>query len=238
MSHSEGIERKIKALLEMARSREGQPDAEAFRSRALEMMAKYGINEHDLAQDTADEMIHEELTLSGAYTDCQSGLLWRIAKALHCEPVLWATRNSNKITRVEIFGRSKHVKRVMMMFSYLNPHMLTQAKRANLDDFIGVSTVVQRRSWMAGFAQTIARRLVEIEDGQSHQFDTDSDKGELVLLSDAEAARQAKKDMHGRLYSRKSNNRLDPQGFSHGSNAGRNVDLGQQRMNNRKALSR
>ena len=157
MSHSEGIERKIKALLEMARSREGQPDEEALRSRALEMMAKYGSNEHDLAQDSADEMIHEKVSLSGAYTDCQGQLLGRIAKALHCEPVLWTTRNSNKISHVEIFGRNKHVKRVMMMFSYLNPYMLTQAKRASLDDFIGVSTVLQRRSSSPASSQRSSR---------------------------------------------------------------------------------
>ncbi|MBF4554445.1 DUF2786 domain-containing protein [Corynebacterium suicordis] len=238
MTHPEGIERKIKALLEMARSRAGQPDEEAFRSRALEMMAKYGINERDLAQGTADEMIHEKVSLSGAYTDCQGQLLGRIAKALHCEPVLWTTRNSNKISHVEIFGRNKHVKRVMMMFSYLNPYMLTQAKRASLDDFIGVSTVLQRRSWMQGFAQTIAHRLQEIEDGQSREFDTAKDKGEIVLLSDAQAARQALNEAHGRLRTRQSKNRLDPQGFSSGSSAGHNVDLGQQRVDSRKALNR
>lgn len=121
------IERKIKGLLAQAADREGTPEGDAFRDKAFSLMAQYGVEQATLPNADADDIANTAISLSGCYTDMQAILLAAISQALHCRSLSWKQRGSTRVSRTIVYGRRCHLDRVTMLFSLLNPQMITGA---------------------------------------------------------------------------------------------------------------
>ena len=230
------IKHKVQKLLNQAADREGTAEAETYYAKAFALMAEYGFSERDFSDD-GDEVIHREYELGGAYTDMQSRLLLAIATALHCTGFSLRVRRSTRIQAVTLFGLKSHMERVELLFSMLNPAMLAAARCATGHSPCG-STVVQRRSFMSGFAHQIGVRLCAAENDVAE----DTEEYALVLVDDRAKADRAQQDYaskHGLHFSCfTSNGSFDGIAFGHGVRAGDASDLGQARFGVKAALPR
>ena len=230
------IKEKVQKLLNQAADREGTPEGDSFYAKAFALMAEYGFEGRDLTAPSAgDEIVRKVVKFTGAYTDMQAKLFHAIARALHCTGFITSKRNSTAVPDATIFGLRRHVERVEMLFSMLMPVMMAGAKKVR-PDFYGDSTVVLRRSFMAGFAASIERRLAEAETTVA---DTDGGYA-LVLVDDKAKAKNAQEDYLAEqgltLGSRKSRSSFNLNAYSQGGEAGKVADLGQTRVGGRLAL--
>lgn len=235
MQNIDKIKEKVQKLLNQAADREGTPEGDSFYAKAFNLMAAYGFDERDLSRpDEGDEVTHKVYTFSKSYSDMQARLLLAIAGALHCTGYYQRVHNSTRAESATIFGLRRHMERTDMLYSLLLPVMMSGAQR--LPSMRGESVVVQRRSFMTGFAARIGERLTEAEDSVAR-----SDGGyALVLIDDslaADAARDAFCEANGLLLgSARRNRSFDPGAFLRGQDAGSMTDLGQTKVRARPAL--
>ena len=238
-SHNiDNVKERVRKLLARATDQAGTPEGDACFAKAFDIMARYGFEERDLnSADLGDELDHRIYDLYGAYTDMQGTLLTALCRGLHCEAVCDSTRRSTKIHCVHVFGLRRHLDRMDMLYTFLRPTMLTLANRhdAQFKRF-GGSSVVRKRSFMRGFATTMAHRLREAE-GNIHG---DDGRYALALLDDASRAEQAMRDYYdhigGTLKQQGRNYQTDAHSFLGGSAAAQNQDLGQERVSRNPAL--
>lgn len=236
----ESVRQRIKKLLRHAEDRHGHPEAQAYLDKAFALMAEYGVEQAQLNDDDSSALVHKDIKLSGAYTDMQALLLTHIAKALHCFGVAQTAYRSSRIPVMTIGGVARHMERVEMLFALLNPIMLAGAQkeyRLQKGQTYYSATVV-KRSWMTGFISTIYMRLSEAEASQSSGYDHNGTSGELVLLDDADKAYQLRDQLFGEVEHRTRKRQQDGHAAHAGANAGKNVDIGQTKVGQRKALTR
>ncbi|WP_295624221.1 DUF2786 domain-containing protein [uncultured Corynebacterium sp.] len=232
----------VRKLLNQAADREGTPEGDAFRDKAFALIARHGLDPDKLGDpaDAGARMTSLDLDMSGSYGRQQIGLLNVLGRALHCEVVHWSGR-AGAGARGTVIGAVRHVDRVRLLFSVLCPHMLAGA--AELRSGSSAVTARWRRSFMVGFAVAVGERLEAQEKAAADHATATTAAGSgtganaaLVLVGDAERARD---ELHRRfplLRRSTSKARLDGDAFMHGAAAGRNTDLGQERMGARRAL--
>lgn len=158
MSDLSKIERRVRALLATAADREGTPEGDAARDKAFGLVAQYGLSE-SITSD-GREVRCLMFSLAGAYTPQQRDLLELIAAALHCDGSIAQREGRGRIGNVYVFGVVRHIERVEMLFTILNPQMMVGAANSHRH---GYSRTVEKRSWMSTFAAQIGARLSRIE---------------------------------------------------------------------------
>lgn len=101
------------------------------------------------------------------------------------------------------------------------------------------SATVMKRSWMEGFITEIWHRLQEAEGDHAGEYARDGKEGALVLVGDQQRAEDFRDhtfpDLH-RPRARARRRQLHQDSMNEGLAAGRNVDLGQTRVQNKRAL--
>lgn len=231
------IKERVQKLLNQAADRAGTAEGESFYQKAFELMAAYGFEERDIRrQSDGDEVIMRTFSLSGSYTDMQASLLLNVCGALHCTAYMESVRRSRKVSAVTAFGLRRHLERVDMLFSVLNPQMAAGAQQVSGSRELGVATVVARRSYMGGFISVIVDRL------QAAEGSVAAGKGEyaLALMDDRDKAQDAMNAFaaeQGIAFTyRSSKATVDIGSYFQGASAGENSDLGQTRVRARPAL--
>lgn len=227
MANIDKIERRVRGLLAQAADREGTPEGDAFRARAFDLMARYGMEESNLQDTTGDEMVQRDIHLSGSYTPQQHTLAHVLANALHCHAI--GTGTGRKVNVVAFFGKARHVERVTMLFTILNPHMIAGASSLTRDPF--VSPQVQKRSWMGGFAQAVGDRLRAAEGTAARKAGQS-----VALVDDGKLARAFADKLNPHTRKLRSRAQADLGSARAGAEAAGNMDLGQQRFGGRAAL--
>ena len=233
------IRDKVRKLLNHAADREGTPEGDVFRDKAFELIVRYGLDPEKLGDpaDAGAEMKVVELDMSGAYQRQQVGLLHALAKALHCEVVLWAGGRGigRSADRGTLIGAVRHVERVQLLFSVLCPHMLAGAARLRAGS--AAATAQWRRSYMIGFTTVVGDRLAVMEHRAATRASEAPGDGEadggggmnamLVLRDDAQRANDEMRRRYPHLRRTTSRARIDGDAFRHGCAAGHDADLGQ-----------
>ncbi|SDS49613.1 DUF2786 domain-containing protein [Corynebacterium timonense] len=231
------VKQKVRKLLDHAADRDGTPEGDLFYAKAFEYMAAYGFEERDLERpDAGDEVERRTFSFSGAYTDRQAGLLMAIASALHCTGFVKRAPNTTRVVEASVFGARRHLERAEMLYTLLNPVMLTGARRHARQESFEAATVVQRRSFMIGFASAVGERLSTAEDTVA----CGDDRYALALVGDlhrAEDARDAFAAANDLLIgTSRPRGIIDGHAYGHGVRAGDSTDLGQDRVRSRPAL--
>jgi hypothetical protein len=238
MTKTDKIKEKVQKLLAQANDREGTPEGDMFMSRAFELIAQYGLEGVELDPQESADAVHKSVNLSGSYTDRQAVLLHSIATALHCKSLSNRKYNSTAVASVELFGAKRHIERVEMLFSLLNPQMVAGAsKLKGGDGFFETSTVVKRRSYMHGFASSVHWRL---KDAENTVADNGDGEYGVMLLDDAAKAKNAMNDFlveNGfEVSMARSHSKLDSSSYMSGSSDGMNTDIGQKRFSSQLAI--
>ena len=227
---------KITKLLNLANDQQGTSEGEAALSRAMELMARYGIEQRDIDSHKAqnnDEMDVTEINIAGLkYEKQQMLLISLIAKSLGCY-ALGMAGYRNKVGVVKVYGRGVDRERVKMLFSVATLTMVSSAYKAVPSGSYNIRT--RRLSHMIGYANAIARSL----EGHESQV-RGNGNGELVLLDDYAKAKEfalGSLEDYQMLTERKGS-RIDSRSYYSGYAEGSKFDTGSTgRISGKRALS-
>jgi len=171
-----------------------------------------------------------------ALANRQAQLGTGLANALHCKPISSVEPAGNtKCLALYLFGKRRHVERVKLLWTLLNPQMLAQAKEVKGQ--LGVSTTVARRSFMDGFAVRIHQRLAEAEKQAAD--DEVAESYALALVDDKQQAEDAYQrwleDQRYCTVNRKRKRTTHRESYNSGVNAANRADLNQTRVGGARA---
>lgn len=234
MSTKDEVIAKVRKLLAYAVDQEGTPEGESYQRKALELMNQFSISEYQLREATGEgstEMSSLRVTHDSPYTQTKSHLLLCLADSLHCVGMFVPCGRS--VLYTEIFGRTHHVDRVRILFSLLTEQMVLGAKRAadaaKRNGYVSRpnQTTLLKKSWMYGYIEAVCTRLAEIERVNTPGWSTPSKPGDLVLISDVDAARHARDSKYPDLtLSPARERKINSLGYSLGWTAGKLADIG------------
>ena len=172
------------------------------------------------------------LPMKGTYTKERSHIWSAVANANRCKVLTLSSYGSSKVASVTLIGREQDRQLVRLLANSLELQALRR-----LDDLEpsphGGSAVVQRRSFLRGFALEVTDRLRR--SGHTHAVVGQSAEQALVLASDAVERYVA--NNFDVSQGRRGSVRHDGMAFSHGRRAGAHADVGASRLGaNRRAL--
>ncbi|MGU3435035.1 DUF2786 domain-containing protein [Actinomycetes bacterium M1A6_2h] len=188
--------RRVAKLLAQADSVAGTPEADAFNDRAFALMAQYEISETDARASRANNgtpslPIQKDIVLSGRQAYPNMRLLIRIAAAVHCSSVYEDRSGPPRTVVVTIFGTQNNIKKAIFLFQALESQMLTAASRDHQESGRQLSFRKFIRHYSVGFGNRILARIQEAEESAMRTHSSNPNAASLVLLSDAEKARDA-----------------------------------------------
>lgn len=227
---------RIKALFAKADSVEGTPEADIFREKAYELLAKYGIDE-SMTRAAGDSPVAGDTMRAAtfSYADDTFGyekmlLVHRVGRALHCDAVQLRKENT-----LQVFGLARHMERVKFLVDLLMPQMLSGASKAYSENPFASGDLQRakrdlhnhRAEWMVGFADRVGERLREAERKAAGDYDREQggSGAEVQLASDFDRARRAMHKKYPNIgYARGRSH--GGEGYSAGQRAGNAANVG------------
>lgn len=222
----EKAQQRILALLAKAEdSAATEEEADAFREKAYELIAKYGLDQAKLraqlgAKAAHDELIVKPINFSGKYVNDQLLLLSAIAKAIHVQLL----RKSK--SEVLAFGYESDIERLVMLFASL--WLQASGKVAKTPTPFGENRVRFVKSFLAHFLDVVYHRLSAAEKRAK-----DDSAGYGIVLQDRNRAALSFMNEWLRsqgLNTRPSSVKRYQSGKESGTAAGRTADIGQTRV--------
>ncbi|MEU2086739.1 DUF2786 domain-containing protein [Streptomyces albus] len=221
---------KIRALLANAEDPAVTPEAaDNYRARAYDLMAKYGIEQAQLAEEqpARDQVTDKEINIDNPWAMERMRLLGQIASALRCT-LVQSRRPDGKPGRwVHIFGYESDLHRVEILYTSLLLQMTKELNAAPVPPGVGVRA--WRRSWLLGFLSKVGQRLRAAEDFARDQTPQIGGRSTALVLADrSQAAERAKRAKYPRV--RKTKTTYSGSGFGEGVAAGARADIGNSRV--------
>lgn len=227
---------RVRKLLAKA-ERAGTPDeAEIYTAKAVELMARHGIDEAVLAAadpERADPIGAVRITIDDPYSAGKARLLGWTAAALGCRWVMHDARGG-RVPAVTVFGFGSDRERVELLYTSL----LLQAARQLAEvrpARPGESVAAYRRSWLYGFAARIHERLSEARDRALREQDGVRDGAEQRTATELVLADRG--DRVDRAYAaefpslrRARRPSVSGSGYRRGAAAAERADLGGTRL--------
>lgn len=243
MDRETGRLERIRKLLARA-ERAGTPEeAQACTDKAVELMARHGIDMALLAaaEPGTDEIGTTHVEIADPYSAGKARLLGWTATALRCRAVLHQL-GGGRVGAVTVFGFGSDRERVEVLFTSLLLQATAQLVRER-PPWPGESVAAYRRSWLHGFAVQVHRRLVDAErraeqaaGARATTADEEPGTGAALVLAD-------RRDRVERAYAeafpalgRSRRATLSGSGFTAGAAAGERADLGSGALPARRAL--
>ncbi|MEU7818298.1 DUF2786 domain-containing protein [Pseudonocardia sp. NPDC049154] len=229
---------RVRKLLAKA-ERAGTPEeAETYNAKAVELMARHGIDEALLAADDPrrDEIGMVRIGMEDPYSAGKARLLGWTAAALRCRWVMHGAAGG-KVAAVTVFGFGSDRERVELLYTSLLLQATGQLVRLR-PPWPGESVAAYRRSWLQGFAAQVHQRLLEAEKRAAAEA-TAAGGGEravgtaLVLVDRGAQVDRAYAEAFPQL-ARARRPSLSGSGFAEGAEAGRRADLGGRRIDGRR----
>jgi hypothetical protein len=159
----------VRKLLAKAERAATTAESETYTAKAVELMARHGIDAALLAaaEPGSDEIGPLRIAMQDPYSAGKARLLGWTAAALGCRWVLHGAWGG-KVAAVTVFGHASDRERVEMLYTSLLLQATTQLVRVR-PPWPGESVAAYRRSWLEGFASQVHRRLVEAEERAASQ---------------------------------------------------------------------
>lgn len=216
---------RVQALIAKAESSPYPAEADTFMAKAQQLINDHAIDQARLHGADPGSIGHETFDMQGTYTRERS-LIWNaVANANRCHALSLSNRGSSKVLSITLVGRANDRELVRLVATSLE---LQAVKRVgDLDTSITrQSPVVQRRSFLRGFAIEVADRLRQ--SGHTHSVVGASAEKALILAADAVDHYIA--DNFNVTPGRRSSARHDGVAFSRGRRAGASADVGAPRV--------
>lgn len=230
---------KIQKLLAKA-ERAGTPEeADAFFSKAQELMTLWAIDEAMLAtkgKQANDVVTHEQVETNKTYAK-QEAYLWTAVGRPNGVAVLMSPPGHQR-PYVMLIGFKSDIERLKLLVTSLNVQCATQATRmfrAHVETLRSKPTAMEgyvwRRSFRVGFASRIGTRLEDIKAATVNEADKTS--GGTLLPALRSRSQDVLEYTAANFRVGKASNRqksYDSSGASAGRAAADRADLGQSRM--------
>jgi hypothetical protein len=222
----------VRKLLAKADRAATVEEAQAYTTKAVELMARHGIDDALLgaADPGRDEIGAQQIPMDDPYSAGKARLLAWVASALRCRAVLHEAWGG-KVAAVTVFGFASDRGRVELLYTSLLLQAGAQLLRQR-PSRPGESVAAYRRSWLHGFAVEVHSRLVAAEAGAVAERSEAPVGGRSVALVLADRSRlvdRAYTDAFPRV-GRARSSTLSGSGFGAGAAAGQRADLGRSRV--------
>jgi uncharacterized protein DUF2786 len=219
----------VRKLLAKAERAATTAESEIYTAKAVELMARHGIDAALLAaaDPGSDQIGPLRVGMEDPYSAGKARLLGWTAAALGCRWVLHGAW-SGKVAAVTVFGHASDRERVEILYTSLLLQATAQLVRVR-PPWPGESVAAYRRSWLEGFSAQIHRRLVEAEEraaGHAARAPASPLPGVAVVLADR---RRRVEEQFASTYPRLATLRpstLSGSGRAAGALAGQRADLG------------
>jgi hypothetical protein len=209
-------------------------EAETYTAKAAALMAAYGIDRAllALADPSLDVVGDLVVVLDRPYAADKADLLGTVASALGCRGVR-RTRHVDdaKELSLHLFGHRSDLQRAEILFTSL----LVQGFHALARTPVPVHDhpAAFRRSWLAGFTQSVGLRLVRAEADAAQtageRFARHGTSSALVLADRSDAVEAVRDQTYPHLQQATAR-RLSGSGRREGWSAGQRADLGGERL--------
>lgn len=221
----DSIINRVQSLIAKAESSAFPAEADAFMAKAQQLINDHAIDQARLAGFDPGGVGHDTIEMSGTYTKERSMIWSVVAKANRCRVLTLSTYGSSKVSDLTLIGRPEDRRLVRMVAGSLEFQALRRLR--DLDPNTTIATpVVQRRSFLRGFALEVADRLAR--SGHTHGVVGPGAERALVLAADA--VDRYVQDNFDVSQARRSSVRHDGLAFSHGRRAGAGADVGSTRL--------
>lgn len=234
----------VRKLLTKAERAATSAECETYTAKAVELMARHGIDEALLAaaQPDRDGVGTCTIAMDDPYSAGKARLLAWTAAALRCRSVLH-TRPGGRVEKVTVLGFAADRERVEVLYTSLLLQATTQLARQR-PLWADESVAAYRRSWLYGFGQECHRRLLAAEraaagapipaqrsgaDGTGSAGMPSAASVELVLARRDDAVDRAFAAAYPHLQQARRAS-LSGSGLRAGVAAGRRADLGGRRL--------
>jgi hypothetical protein len=219
-----GTVRKLLAKAERAAT---AAEAQTYTAKAVELMARHGIDAAMLAaaDPARDEIGPLRIPVGDPYSAGKARLLGWTAVALGCRWVMHRGLGG-RVAAVTVFGHAADRQRVEVLFASLQMQATRELVRLR-PPRRGESVAAYRRSWLHGFATEVHRRLVDAERAAAAAAGaTGTGPPVALVLADR---RHAVESAFAAAFPRLGTARrpvLSGSGFAAGALAGEQADLG------------
>ena len=190
-------------------------------AKAQQLINDHAIDQARLHGADPGSISHETFDMQGTYTRERS-LIWNaVANANRCHALSLSNRGSSKVLSITLVGRTSDRELVRLLATSLE---LQAVKRVSDLDTTATwqSAVVQRRSFLRGFAIEVADRLQR----SGHTQAVVGASAEKALILAADAVDHYIADNFNVTPARRSSARHDGLAFSRGRRAGATADVG------------
>lgn len=230
----------VRKLLAKAEGAATGAEAQTYTAKAVELMARHGIDEALLAaaDPTRDAIGAVRIEMTDPYSGGKARLLGWTATALRCRWVMHGA-SRGKVGAVTVFGFGSDRERVELLYTSLLLQATTQLVRQH-PRWRGESVAAYRRSWLHGFATQVHERLRAAEEEAVRvTVGSDGSTGgtELVLVDRVQRVDRAYAEAFPALV-RGRRSTLSGSGFDDGATAGRRADLGRDAVAERRRAVR
>jgi Protein of unknown function (DUF2786) len=235
---SEPLLARVRKLLAQAEdSGVTEAEAEAFNAKAVELIARHGIDAALLASagQTRDEVGHRVIRIDNPYARDKAHLLTCVADPLRCQTI--HTHGVGPYV-VRVYGFGSDLERVELLYTSLLLQATRQLVHVRPDRWYGghESVAAYRRSWLSGFASAVYLRLRGAEERAAAEEPAAGNgvSTALVLRDRGIRVDQAVRTAHPELRTMRRRT-LSGSGRSDGYGAGSRADLGARRVGGTRA---
>lgn len=221
------FEQRVINLLKKADSVAGTPEEDAFRAKAMELIAKYNFDAatiRDKSQDKS-EIIYKMITPKGHHVKSQINLYAALCQE-HSVVVIQLGRSNT----LKMYGTEEGIQQVEWLYSILWPNALTQALKVkpSWENYTKGEVTVARRSFLYGFIIEVRNRLREA----NKRVEEESHGAGLILMDDFRRAQAKLKEDHPNVVNQKTSRQVNGEAMANGTAAGKRSDIGQTRIKN------
>jgi hypothetical protein len=226
----------VRKLLAKADGAATSEEAQTYTAKAVELMARHGIDEALLAASLdpgapgRDEIGTCHIPMADPYSAGKARLLAWTASALRCRSVLHEA-GGGRVAGVTVLGFASDRARTELLYTSLLLQAGTQLLVLR-PERPGESVAAYRRSWLHGYALRVHRRLLEAEAAALAQTPAPSSSAAaggrsvaLVLADRNQRIDRAYAQAFPRL-GRARRATLSGSGYAAGDRAGERADLG------------
>ena len=223
----------VRKLLAKADGAATPAEAEVYTAKAVELMARHGIDEALLAAAAPhrDEVATCRIPVADPYSAGKARLLAWTASALRCRAVLHEAAGG-RVAAVTVLGFASDRARVELLYTSLLLQASSQLARQR-PAWAGESVAAYRRSWLHGFAVRVHQRLVEAEARAAESAQSAAARSSpsaagpsvaLVLADRTTRVDRAYAEVFPQI-GRARRARLSGSGYAAGAHAGAQADL-------------
>ncbi len=236
---SDDVERslvaRVRKLMDKAAATSNVHEADAFSRKAAELVARHRIDPDALVEASGADLAVRELFLGrGAYVRGRLALLMAVAEAHDSRVVFSATPTG---TIAYVAGRVGDLDVIEVMYTSLHAQAASQMSAVRRST--SAATQRYRRSFLFGYADRVAESFDEVRhaaEAAAPPVAGDGSQRSLARLARASEVDAFVAQKFGRVRTARSAAGAEVTGWSAGSEAAAQVDLGRQRLRGRRSL--